>query len=176
MGNHLSAKYPDDADDFILTGWSARGPDLIGNPGLTVILPAASLSKAFTGLDAGHLILTTAAAVEESLYGGGYDPTLPRVDWAVEDTTGLSQLVWGGAFPNATSFQGGVFIVTGEENVIVCSGGCSSANWVAQGLDYYPSAQEKNYLLVPFTGHDINLHFSAPYSFSAIHEWLGNRI
>lgn len=176
LGNHLAATYPDDADDFVLTGWSAKEPNMKGSPGLTTLLPAANLSMAFTGLAAGYLAVTTASAVEKSLYAGGYDPTLPRVDYAVEDTTGLSQLVAVTGFQNASSFQGGVFVVTGENDGIVCSEGCSSGNWVAQGLEYFPSAQVKDYLLVPFTGHDINLHFSAPYSWEAVHKWLRNRI
>jgi pimeloyl-ACP methyl ester carboxylesterase len=94
LGNHLAAIYPNDADDLVLTGWSAQMPVLKGNPTLEAkaILLAAELSKAFAGLEAGYLAQINGTAVEMAYYSGGYDPILPRLDFAVEDTIGISQL------------------------------------------------------------------------------------
>jgi pimeloyl-ACP methyl ester carboxylesterase len=176
LANHLAATHPDDADDYVLTGWSAQEPILKGCPCLTTLLPASKISKAFTGLAAGYMAATTVDAVEGPLYAGGYDPTMPRLDYAVEDTTALGQLVSNNGFENATDFHGGVFVVTGQLDQITCSGNCSKENPVAEALDFFPSAKEKSYLLIPQTGHDINLHYSAPSAWTQVHQWLEKRL
>jgi hypothetical protein len=97
---------------------------------------------------------------------------LPRIDYAVEDTTGLSQLVTTGAFQNATGFKGRVMVVTGGSDHIVCSGNCADGTWVQDALDFFPYANQKDYLIVPNTGHDVNMHYSNQYPFYEIHKWL----
>jgi hypothetical protein len=41
-------------------------------------------------VDLGYLAQINETAVEMAYYSGGYDPTLPRLDFAVEDTIGIS--------------------------------------------------------------------------------------
>jgi hypothetical protein len=52
-------------------------------------------------------------------YSGGYDPTLPRLDFAVEDTIGISQLCSVTEMRTTPHFQGNVFIATGANDAIV---------------------------------------------------------
>jgi hypothetical protein len=90
----------------------------------------------------------------------------------------ISQLCSVTEMRTTSHFQGNVFIATGENDAIVCLGNCRSGpdNLVAQGLTFFPSAKETNYALVPHTGHDINLHYSATYSFLKVHEWLRKEV
>jgi hypothetical protein len=74
-------------------------------------LPAAELSKAFTGLELRYLAQINGTAVEMAYYSGGYDPTLPRLDFAVEDTIGTSQLCCVTGMRTTSHFQGKFFYI-----------------------------------------------------------------
>lgn len=115
-----------------------------------------------------HGTFETEVQVEMAYYCRGYDATLPRLDFAVEDTIGTSQRCSATVMQTTSYFQGNDLIATAKNDV--GNSGSGPDNFVAQESTFFHLSNTK-YNLIPHTGHDINLHYFAPYCFWKVHQW-----
>jgi pimeloyl-ACP methyl ester carboxylesterase len=169
LGQQLAAAYPLDLDVMILTGFAA----IDVQAEIAAVLPIFTPATGITNLLPGYLTLPSAAIREELFYAGNYNPVIPVLDFAVQDTTTVGEIA-NLELINATKYTGDVFVLTGAQDAIFCRAGCGAGdnNVLARAAAYVPLAKSYEYYEVPATGHDINLHYSAPVAFAHAHNWL----
>jgi pimeloyl-ACP methyl ester carboxylesterase len=165
---------PDLVDGVIATGVS-RGPDL---PGLLEILvtfsqPAWLQGGRFAGLDPGYLT-TIPGQRGDFYYRPAVDPEVVAVDEATKDVQAATDLgTIGLPLLSTVNFRKPVLNVMGDNDLVFCQLiPCSSplSPWNAERL-LYPQVSSYDSLVVPETGHNINLHPNAHLFFDKAVEW-----
>lgn len=166
--------HPDLVDGAIVTGVS-RGPDL---PGLLEILvtfsyPAQLEGGRFAGLDPGYLT-TIPGQRGDFYYRPAVDPQVVAVDEATKDVQSATDLGTI-ALPllSTLNFRKPVLNVMGDNDLVFCQLiPCSSplSPWNAEPL-LFPQVPSYADLIVPETGHNINLHPNAHIFFDKAIEW-----
>jgi hypothetical protein len=96
------------------------------------------------------------------------------VDYHSEDTVtdgeaaGLVSL-----FQPSPAFSNPLLIVTGVNDALLCGPPLSSClSLLAASGQLFPNTTHFEYSAIPNTGHDLNLHYSAPVTFARIHLFL----
>lgn len=188
MGNTLTAKYPEDVDALILTGYSRfLKPSVPGVIITPLLLPAALVSPRFSQLNLGYLAMSNKAGRASLLFSNDqseYDAELIDFDYARMGTVTSGEAV-SALFINrvAENYTNPVMVITGHQDQIFCGlsvpalgeASCrdGAENQMAQTQTLYPNA-EYSYLDVPATGHSLNFFYSANVTFSAAHKFLAS--
>jgi hypothetical protein len=153
------------------------------------IVPARQVHpEEFGTLDPGYVTIASAQNRRASFYGpdGSFDPAIPTLDFQREDaqpqgelnsiTTALGEEGFP-AFVNEKLTSPLAFLL-GEQDNIFCGGECGAngnlSNVARRSQGFYPSVNEFGTHITPNTGHDVNLHFSAPETFTWVADWLEN--
>ncbi|EMC98195.1 hypothetical protein BAUCODRAFT_50440, partial [Baudoinia panamericana UAMH 10762] len=175
----VTVNYPDDFDAVILTGYGTLvNGQLRGQTAFAASLNLAIANEnqpyRFYDLPNGYLVPNTMVSNEFGFfYPPNYDPAL--LAQLEAEKYGLT---WGEIFSSATAggvtqdFEGPLAVVNGDHDLPECAGNCSyptdQGELVKAAL--YPGVQEAKFrsLLVPESGHGINLHYGA----SAAYEWI----
>lgn len=169
----VAANYPSDVDGLIITGLAhvLNVADV-----LQVALdlhPARNDGGAWADLDPGYL----AAGPEGrkvAYYLPTADPQVIAADYATAETSTVTE--FGGlpiAMVDSLRVTQPVFVVVGEHDAVSCAVvPCSSplSGFNAERLSF-PLAASYRSAVVPATGHNLNLHPSAPGSFALINAW-----
>jgi len=183
QGNAIAATYPTDVDTFVLTGYTLRFAEGLIPLAAGLALPAQLVKPRFANLPLGYLAQSFEPGRVYGLYTvggvGGFDPKVAQADFDNEGTVALGELatLFYGVTP-ANEFKGSVFVVTGQQDAIVCNnllGGAdclSPTNKLAEAAANFPAAKDYSYIVPKKTGHSANLHFSSPDSFQKIHKYL----
>jgi pimeloyl-ACP methyl ester carboxylesterase len=173
------------ADAYVLTSTAAV---LKGLPNLIPDFHPQAASTAYPALY-GNLApgyqAVSPASVRDVLYSlnGQFEPKLVAFDQTVPKVFAMGQI----ATPSGSTksnFTGPVLVLTGREDQIVCGNanitsqipdcGVGSTSYPAQMHQLFPRASRVDTYITDKTGHNINLHYSAPESFGAAHEWMQN--
>ena len=180
----LLYKAPKVAEAFILTGY-AHNFTLAADAGKRQdIIPANQVSpQKFGKLDSGYMTVASAEACRVAFYGntGSFDPAFPRLEFETEtaqpegeqDSTGPI-LATGFATLPASNFTASLALVIGAQDNAFCNGNCNSgANHIlSNAKEIYPNVKGLLPMIVPDTGHVLNLHYSAPETYKKISQWL----
>ncbi|NUS73844.1 MAG: alpha/beta hydrolase [Corynebacteriales bacterium] len=166
---------PNAIDGLISTGVS-RGPDPLGLIRILITFShpaAAGEGGRFTGLDPGYLT-TIPGRRADFYYTPAADPNVIAVDEATKEPQSLTDLGTV-ALPllNTLNFRGPVLNVMGDRDLVFCQLiPCSSplSLWNAEPA-LFPQASSYDSLVVPETGHDINLHPKAHLFFDRAISW-----
>nr|POF26029.1 hypothetical protein CFP56_22177 [Quercus suber] len=145
-------------------------------------LPAQAVMPRFASLPVGYLAQSYEPGRVYGLYTvdgvGGFDPAIAQYDFDNEGTVALGELatLFYGVTP-ATLFKGSVFVVTGQQDAIVCNNADGAdcfkpSNKLADAAGFFPAASDYSYIVPNMTGHSANLHYSSPSSFAKIHDYL----
>jgi len=180
LANGIAAAYPSDADAIVLTGYSHElytPPYVFSDIG-----PANIVSPSrFGSLPDGYLTFNSSSARTSLFYHAPFFSTsVSNYDYQTEQTVVYPEfydvLLPGPLVVTAPSFTGHVHYVNGDYDVITCGGPTftqysTPGNNVLSGeLAYWPSA-DVTFTIIPFTGHCVNLHYTAPAAFADILAW-----
>ncbi|KAL2759080.1 hypothetical protein ACRALDRAFT_2134257 [Sodiomyces alcalophilus JCM 7366] len=173
VGNGLVTRYPQDVDAMVLTGYS-------GAPNFSVFadyqLRSASLlaPNRFPNVPLGYITFGQRAQREAAFYAGRYDPAIPKMDFAFQDTWTIGET--GNldfTFTPPVDYTGALFITTGVQDHIFCQTPRSACEALLQATrGFYPSVSSFGYFAPENTGHDLTLHYSAPLTFAKVHAFL----
>lgn len=185
MGSVISiqeAADHDDVDRLVVTGeLHALGP---ASPLLAASTYPATLDPRFflKPLDVGYF--TTLPGLRGALFylAGGASAEVIAWDEATKDVvpaTGLVGIALQMEAPPllnvAQRVRAPVFAIAGAQDTQLCglTLDCTSPAAVQANEElYYSSAASVTAETVPFTGHDLALHYSAPESFARIDQWI----
>lgn len=122
----------------------------------------------------GYVTVSQPSQREAAFYAGGYNRAIPPDDYHSEDTVtdgeaaGLVSL-----FQPSPAFSNPLLIVTGVNDALLCGPPLSSClSLLAASGQLFPNTTHFEYSAIPNTGHDLNLHYSAPVTFARIHLFL----
>jgi pimeloyl-ACP methyl ester carboxylesterase len=174
-----------DVDGVIVTGALHKSsPSFVQNALVSAAVPA-NLDPHFAGLGLDPGYLTTISGTRANLFyfAPTTDPRVVAVDEANKDTVTLAELATGLPLfqgpPPSTSpsrqINVPVLDVIGQRDSVFCAADavdCSSPDSVQRVEAPYYSAQAKlRIVVVPATGHDLNLHLTAPLWYTVALAW-----
>lgn len=180
--NYLIVHEPGVADAVVLTGYVHIFTKV--NTSGQQIAPASSIfPQRFAGLDPGYQTIVSAGNMRESFFSanGTYDPLIPTIHWEREDVqaTGevqslISLLTSSFVSAPATGFEAPLALVIGQNDEVLCESDCGegNSNLAVMSKSYFPDSRAFEPIVVPNTGHFLNLHYSAPETFRGVHKWL----
>lgn len=166
-----------------MTGYTGRFVEGLVPLAAGVAIPARLVMPRFANLPVGYLAQSVESGRTYGLYTvngvGGFDPAIAQYDFDHEGTVALGELatLFYGVTP-ATAYTGSVYVVTGQQDAIVCNNAIGGAdcykpsNKVAEAKSFFPAAKDYSYIVPTKTGHSANLHYSSPDSFKKIHAYL----
>ena len=182
VSNPLTAKYPNDADAVVLTGFSN---DLMFSQILSFGLEPADIAQParYGNLAPGYLEGTNEAGITTAFWWpGGYDPAFAAYDYSIRGTIPLGEgATVAVATTVATAYKNPVYVISGEHDEIFCAQllgapSCdpngSTPSILAQTQSLYPNARVYDWYSVPNCGHDWQFHYNNQLGFAAVHTWL----
>ncbi len=128
---------------------------------------------------AGYLTTQPDTRGKDFYYLPNVDPNVLAIDEATKETATDGET---STFP--TTFASNiaaqvlvpVFVVVGQQDALVCgldATDCSSASSVLQAeAPYYSPQAQLQAAVIPGSGHDLNLHTTAPLFFATVNAWL----
>jgi len=176
----VTAMHPETFDAVVLTGFSTDGS------GVPLFLSASAYASAnqvnatrFGNYSNEYLLSATSQGDRQLFfYNGGYAEDVFVKGEAAKQTVTVGELLTlgGPVFPAQTSsnYTGDVLVVTGSHDLVYCAGGCiqNGTNIPAQVQSLYPTAGSFETYIPAYTGHAVNLHYSAPETYQYIFNWL----
>ena len=175
----MTAQYPGDLAAAVLTGFSTSGAGIPASyTALNLSIASSNQPRRFGKLANGYTVADTMAGNEIAFL---HAPDFPHANLVLlENTKGTFSI--GELFSiesiiptTPVGFTGPIDTVIGENNLPFCSGDCSvPVNQAAAVKNkLYPAASNgSQYLLVPDTGHGINLHYNAEMAFDQIQNFV----
>jgi pimeloyl-ACP methyl ester carboxylesterase len=170
-----------DVDALVLSGFlHSTGPGV--EPVGAALYPAAFDPK-FAGAIADQGYLTTLPGLRSVFYWmPGADPDVVALDETLKEPMSAAEfpgLNTGVYNPSATNpsieVDVPVLLATGSRDSLFCGGQvtCKSTSQVRTNEEpYWPNAPRFDVALVPLSGHDVNLHRTAPVFFLASQAWI----
>lgn len=192
IGTTISAKYPDDADAFILTAVGvgrSNQSQLLSKYLATYRSAAEADPDKFAELDTNYVLPTGKEERRQVFYaarpGRDFDPTKYDKDFATRETTTFGESL-GITFNVSTTFDKPVGLFTGQRDVIACSlknpegppdCGQGKDDSVAAFKKYYPAVPQSKYTSYqqPDAGHSLQIHRTAPLGFVQAHDFLARQ-
>lgn len=176
----LATMHPDAVDAVVLTGFSTNGQGVPLFLSASTYSPASEVNATRFGNYSNEYLLSGTVQGDRQLffYNGGYDEEVFVKGEAARQTVTIGELLTLGgpiAPPQAASnFTGDVLVVTGSHDLVYCAGGCirNGTNLPAEVQTLYPNAGSFETYIPAYTGHAINLHYSAPETYAYVFEWL----
>lgn len=169
-----------DVDGVIITGLvhHLNVPSLVGV--LASFYPAGlDPHFAHAGYGAGYLTTMPGTRGRDFYDLPNADPNVIALDEATKETATDGEVAtFPGAFESSISAQilVPVLVVIGQQDNLLCGIGatdCSSAATVLQAeAPYYAPQAQLQVAVIAGSGHDLNLHASAPLCFAAATAWL----
>ncbi|MBO4206574.1 alpha/beta hydrolase [Micromonospora echinofusca] len=175
-------------DGFIATG-AARALSTTGSaPLIADVIPAAQDPKfAPLNLDSGYLALPPATRAQAFYHPTTSDPQVVAVDNNTrEPMTANTQISGIGVFlqPVQTAVTLDITVpvlsVFGGRDALFCAADaydCTNYTAIKQAeAPYYANAASFDLVIVPETGHDLNTHYTAPYTFLTMLAWAATHV
>ncbi|HEY4573691.1 MAG TPA: alpha/beta hydrolase, partial [Thermoanaerobaculia bacterium] len=139
----------------------------------------ASLDPRFAGRNIPDGYLTTTPGARPIFYHApSYDPLIVAVDERTKDTVTVAELNTAvPALALSASIHVPVLVVVGDFDAVFCTApSCSASGSLASEPGFYPADACAEAVSIPDTGHDLNLHFSAPVTYDVILDWFDRRV
>ena len=173
---------PQVADAVILTGYVHAFSHV--NTSVQQFAPGATVfPQRFAGLNPGYTTIVSAENMRQSFFGndGSFEPIIPVINWQREDVQAIGEQESIGALLTssffsavATQFTAPLALIAGAQDEPLCGGDCGEGpdNLAAMSKSFFPNARPFTPIIIPNTGHFLNLHLSAPETFARAHAWL----
>lgn len=152
---------------------------------VTATFYPADLDPRFAGEDLGPNYLTTEPGTRASDFYTlpGVDPNVIALDEATKETATTGEAAtFALSLTDGISSQIGVpvLVAVGQDDSLLCglaATDCSSAASVLQAeAPYYCAQAQLQVVVIPGSGHDLNLHESAPLWFAAAMSWANQYV
>jgi pimeloyl-ACP methyl ester carboxylesterase len=181
VGHSLGSSYAvdeqstyQDADALILTGYGHQVSPSFQKLSGPTLYPAVDDPKfADSGLDTGYV--TTKPEVGRLYFHlPGADPNIVAVNEKLKDTVELAE---GQSLPDISKLTPNIHVPTlifaGQHDIVYCNADdCSTEQSFYQAESpYFTNAACLRTMVMPNTGHDVTLHYSAPESARSILDW-----
>ena len=171
----VTSLYPAVFDAAILTGFSLNQtavPTFVSAANLQIASQNSPFRFSNPAINNGYLVSAEAIANQIQFFRApNFDPLILAEADANKGTVTIGEFFSLSAVTApAKNFTGPVAVVNGDNDLPFCFGNCSyptnQAALVFPAL--YPNTNKTGTLLVPTTGHGINLHYSA----TSAYEWI----
>jgi pimeloyl-ACP methyl ester carboxylesterase len=184
----LEASVAQDVDAFVLTGLLHTVKQSWLSLAFASAISANTDPKfATSGLDDSYLTFSAGTRGPLFYLPSGSQPDVIALDERLKDTVSkpefLAALILFSSPPPQTAPSRAIkvptLLVLGEHDRVMCTFEgdldglvCNQHNVAAQEMPYYSDEARLRVLVVPNTGHDLQLHRSAPATGQAILDWL----
>lgn len=168
-----------DVDGVVVTGAvHAIGPDVA--TALADFHPA-SLDPRFAGQNIPEGYLTSLPGRRDAryfYYAPSVDPQVIEVDEQTKETVTLAEVAglatWGAL---SSAIHVPVLVVVGDYDTLLCpEPSCTGSGAAAAEAGFYAPDSCAEVVVMPDTGHNLNLHVTAPLSYDTILEWMDRRV
>lgn len=172
---HEAATY-NDVDGMLISGYvhSAGSEDAFGALALT---PAQSEPR-LADRPLGYLTTWPGMRGQMFYYPPEVDPQVLALDEATKETLTAAEIT--DLYPSAMlslNIQVPVLVVIGQLDSLFCNTlYCEVLDTQALERSFYPRALSFELVLIPNSGHDINLHYNAPTWFAVARSWFDRRL
>jgi pimeloyl-ACP methyl ester carboxylesterase len=166
-----------DVDGVVLTGVSHNVTPVLGDI-LSSLYPA-NLDPHFAGRNIPDGYLTSLPGLRSIFYQAPFfDPQVVAVDDQNKETVTVAELNTAvPALGLSASIHAPVLVVVGDFDAAFCTApSCSASGSLASEPGFYPADACAEAVAIPDTGHDLNLHFSAPVTYDVILDWFDRRV
>jgi pimeloyl-ACP methyl ester carboxylesterase len=166
-----------DVDGVVLTGVSHTVTPALGE--ILGSLYPANLDPHFAGRSIPDGYLTSLPGHRTVFYQApDFDPLVVALDDATKETVTTAEL--NTAVP-ALGLSGAihtpVLVVVGDFDAAFCNPpSCSASGSLASEPSFYPADACAEAVVIPESGHDLNLHFQAPLTYDAVLSWMDRRV
>jgi pimeloyl-ACP methyl ester carboxylesterase len=166
-----------DVDGVVLTGLTHNVTPVLGESAVNFY--PASLDPRFAGRNIPDGYLTTLPGTRTIFYQAPfYDPRVFALDEQTKETVTVTEL--NTAFP-ALALSGGihvpVLVVVGDFDLAFCNPpSCSASGSLASEPSFYAPDACAEAVAIPASGHDLNLHYTAPLTYFTILRWMDARV
>jgi len=166
-----------DVDGVVLTGVSHNVTPVLGD--ILASLYPANLDPHFAGRDIPDGYLTSLPGLRTIFYQAPFfDPQVVAVDDQNKETVTVAELNTAvPALGLSASIHAPVLVVVGDLDAAFCTApSCSASGSLASEPGFYPADACAEAVAIPDTGHDLNLHYSAPVTYDVILDWMDRRV
>ena len=166
-----------DVDGVVLTGVSHNVTPVLGSI-FSTFYPA-SLDPRFAGRSIPAGYLTSTPGKRNVFYRApDFDPLVLALDDATKETVTTGEL--STALPVlglSSGIHAPVLVMVGDYDGAFCSPpSCSASGSLATEPGFYPADACAEAVVIPESGHDLNLHFQAPLAYDAVLSWMDRRV
>jgi pimeloyl-ACP methyl ester carboxylesterase len=164
-----------DVDGVVLTGVTHTVTAALGE----LALYPASLDPRFSGAGIPDGYLTTVPNTRSIFYHAPfYNPRVLALDEQTKETVTTAELetaVPGLGFSSGVHVP--VLVVVGDNDRAFCTDpSCLESGSIATEPSFYPADACARAIAIPGAGHDLNLHYQAPYTYLTMLQWLNRRV
>jgi pimeloyl-ACP methyl ester carboxylesterase len=166
-----------DVDGVVLTGASHTVTPVLGDT-LSTLYPA-NLDPRFAGRNLPDGYLTSQPGLRNVFYHAPFfDPRVLALDEQTKETVTTAELNTAvPALGLSTGIHVPVLVVVGDDDAAFCAPPtCSASGSLANEPGFYPPDACTETAAIPGTGHDLNLHYTAPLTFVTIQSWMDRRV
>ena len=157
LGTYISAKYPDDADAFLLTGAAVSKPNQVNSTSLPYVLTSYTSAPTYdpvrfppSQIAPGYYVIANQTARRDVFYSpntGLFSPALYERDIAIQETQTIGE-VFSVYFVISQTYNKPVFVTTGQSDAVFCDSSSGIAD-CGSGPDNQLEAVEGFYPKVP---------------------------
>ncbi|HSU81804.1 MAG TPA: alpha/beta hydrolase, partial [Thermoanaerobaculia bacterium] len=158
-----------DVDGVVLTGVSHNVTPVLGDI-LSSLYPA-NLDPHFAGRDIPDGYLTSLPGLRTIFYQAPFfDPLVVAIDDQTKETVTTAELATAvPALALSASIHVPVLVVVGDFDAAFCTApSCTASGSLASEPGFYPADACAEAVAIPDTGHDLNLHYTAPLAYTTI--------
>ena len=166
-----------DVDGVVLTGVSHNVTPALG--AILSSLYPANLDPHFAGRSIPDGYLTSLPGLRNIFYQAPfYDPLVVAIDDQTKETVTVAELNTAvPALSLSSAIHVPVLVVVGDFDAAFCTApSCTASGSLASEPGFYPTDACAEAVAIPDTGHDLNLHYSAPLAYTTILSWMDRRV
>jgi pimeloyl-ACP methyl ester carboxylesterase len=166
-----------DVDGVALTGISHNVTPVLQES--SVDFYPASLDPRFAGQDIPDGYLTTIPGDRTIFYQAPYfDPRVFALDEATKETVTTTELATAfAALALSGDIHVPVIVLVGDFDLAFCDApSCSASGSLASEPSFYAPDACAEAVVIPRSGHVLNLHYSAPITYAALLGWMDRRV
>jgi len=166
-----------DVDGVVLTGVSHNVTPALGDI-LSSLYPA-NLDPHFAGRSIPDGYLTSLPGLRTIFYQAPFfDPLVVAIDDQTKETVTTAELATAvPALSLSSAIHVPVLVVVGDFDAAFCTApSCSASGSLASEPGFYPADACAEAVAIPESGHDLNLHYTAPVTYSTILDWMDRRV
>ncbi|KAI1377640.1 Alpha/Beta hydrolase protein [Hypoxylon crocopeplum] len=171
----LTAAHPELSDGVVLTGFSQALGSFV-----PYFLLGGNFVEAGGVYPPGYMASADVPAAQTNFFApGNFDQAILEAAYEAGQPVTVGELMTiGSATTRNNSFGGPVLVITGERDVPFCGGNCLTMkpSIPAQTEQYFTNASYFESIVVPRSGHGLNLEYSAQDTYASILDFFDKNV